>query len=53
MDLSQLTFSYVSQRYRLDPCGLSIEQGKTPCHELILDELRSLLILLLYREVGS
>ena len=53
MDLSQLTFSYVSQRYRLDPCGLSIEQGKTPCYELILDELRSLLILLLYREVGS
>ena len=53
IDLSQLTFSYVSQRYRLDPWGLSIEQGKTPCYELILDELRSLLILLLYREVGS
>jgi len=53
MDLSQLTFSYVSQRYRLDPCELSIEQGQTPCYELILGELRSLLILLLYREIGS
>ena len=53
MDLSQLTFSYISQRYRLDPCELSIEQGQTPCYELILGELRSLLILLLYREVGS
>ena len=53
MDLSQLTFSYVSQRYRLDPCELSIEKGQTPCYELILGELRSLLILLLYREVGS
>ena len=53
MDLSQLTFSYVSQRYRLDPCELSIEQGQTPYYELILGELRSLLILLLYREVGS
>lgn len=52
IDLSQYTLSYIAQRYRLDSCELSISREEATRYELLLDELRQLLLQLLDRESG-
>ena len=44
IDLSQYTLSYIAQRYRLDSCELSISREEATRYELLLDELRQLLL---------